>query len=93
MLSAVRRWTLRTLLVVAFVYAGDYLAVRFPGPRNPFGTVSVQPYYAIHLKDKKTEFDFNVPTENHVCVHSLFPHLGYPPCWYASRETQKRIDD
>jgi hypothetical protein len=93
MLSAIRRWTLRALLLVAFVYAGDYLAVRFPGSRSPFGTVSVQPYYAIHLKDKKTEFNFDVPPENKVCVHSLFPHMGYAPCWYASRETQKRIDD
>lgn len=93
MLSAIRRWTLRAILLAAFIYLGDYLGVRFPGSRNPFGAVEVQPYYAIRLKNKKTEFDFDVPTETKVCVHSLFPHLSYPPCWYASRTTQRRIDD
>jgi len=93
MLARLARWTLLTILLVAFVYAGDYLAVRFPGSRNPYGTVNVQPYYAIHLKNKKTEFDFNVPEQTQVCVRSLFPHLGYPPCWYASRQTQPRIDE
>jgi len=93
MLVAMRRWAVRVALLVAVIYLGDYLAVRFPGSRNPFGTVNIQPYYAIHLKNKKTEFDFNVPPQTKVCVHSLFPHLGYPPCWYAARYTQARIDD
>lgn len=93
MLLAVRRWTLRVAVLLAVVYLGDYLAVRFPGSRNPFGTVTIQPYMAIHLKDKKTEFNFDVPPETKVCVHSLFPHMGYSPCWYASRQTQQRIDD
>jgi hypothetical protein len=89
----VGRWLLLAILLIGFVFLGDYLAVRFPGSRNPFGSVNVQPYYAIHLKNKKTEFDFNVPPETQVCVHSLFPHLGYPPCWYASKQTQQRIDE
>ncbi len=93
MLLAIRRWTVRLLLLASVTWLGDYLSVRFPGSRMPFGTVDVQPYYAIHLKNKKTEFDFDVPTQTQVCVRSLFPHMGYPPCWYASRQTQKRIDD
>lgn len=93
MLSHLARWTFISVLLILFVYVGDYLAVRFPGSRNPYGTVNVQPYYAIHLKNKKTEFDFNVPPQTQVCVRSLFPHLGYPPCWYASRQTQQRIDE
>jgi hypothetical protein len=87
------RWLLWAILLMLVVYLGDYLAVRFPGSRNPFGSVNVQPYYAIHLKNKKTEFDFNVPEQTQVCVHSMFPHLGYPPCWYASKQTQQRIDE
>lgn len=93
MLARIGRWTFLATLLIAFVYLGDYLAVRFPGSRSPFGSVNVQPYYAIHLKNKKTEFDFNVPPQTEVCVRSLFPHLGYPPCWYAMRQTQKRIDE
>ena len=97
MLSRLVRPLLRSTLVVVllagFVFTGDYLAVRFPGSRNPFGTVNVQPYYAIHLRNKKTEFDFDVPPQTQVCVHSIFPHLGYPPCWYAVRLTEPRIDE
>jgi hypothetical protein len=93
MLARIGRWFLLAILLSGVVYLGDYLAVRFPGSRNPFGTVNVQPYYAIHLKNKKTEFDFDVPPQTNVCVRSLFPHLGYPPCWYASRKTSQRIDE
>jgi hypothetical protein len=93
MLARIGRWFLLAILLSGVVYLGDYLAVRFPGSRSPFGTVNVQPYYAIHLKNKKTEFDFDVPPQTNVCVRSLFPHLGYPPCWYASRKTSPRIDE
>jgi len=92
-LARLLRLGLLVLLAAAFIFVGDYLAVRLPGSRNPFGTLTVQPYYAIRLKNKKTEFDFNAPPETRVCVHSLFPHLGYPPCWYAAKQTQPRIDE
>ena len=92
-IARIRRWAFAAVLLVVVVYLGDYLAVRFPGSRNPYGSVTVQPYYAIRLKSKKTEFDFDVSPETKVCVHSLFPHMGDPPCWYASRHTQERIDD
>ena len=93
MLARLGRWFLMAVLLLAVVFLGDYLAVRFPGSRNPFGSVDVQPYYAIHLKNKKTEFDFDVPPQTNVCVRSLFPHLGFPPCWYAARKTSQRIDE
>ena len=81
------------VLLITLVYAGDYVSVRFkiPKGRDPFLTIPVQPYYAIHEKNGKTEFDFAQP-ENQVCVRSLFPHFGYLPCWYAKRHTDKRID-
>jgi hypothetical protein len=80
-------------LLVLVTYAGDYLSVRcrIPKSRDPFATVTVQPYYAIHQKNGKTEYDF-VPPESEVCVRSLFPHFGYSPCWYLKRHTEKRID-
>jgi len=88
----------RTLLIVvalscALLYAGDYASVRYRIPRGrvPLGTVEIQPYYAVPLKDGKTEFMFLKP-ESQICVHSLFPHLGHSPCWYARRKRDKRID-
>jgi hypothetical protein len=80
-------------LLLCVVYAGDYLSVRYkiPKGRDPFSTVTIQPYYAIHEKNGKTEYDFAQP-ENQACVRSLFPHFGYSPCWYLKRHTDKRID-
>jgi hypothetical protein len=80
-------------LLVALAYAGDYLVVRFkiPNGREPFSSVTIQPYYAIHQKNGKTEFDYAQP-QTQVCVQSLFPHFGYDPCWYVKRHTDKRID-
>jgi len=81
------------LLVLCLGYVGDYLSVRYrtlKGP-DPLTTVTIQPYYAIHEKSGKTEYDFAQP-ESQVCVRALFPHLGYSPCWYVNRHTEKRID-
>jgi len=81
------------LILAGAVYAGDFASVRFhiPRRRQLYSVVKVQPYYAVRLKDNKTEFYFLDP-QNEVCVHSLFPHFGHRPCWYVSRHTQKRID-
>ena len=87
----------RILLIIGLslflLYLGDYLSVRYriPKSRSQFGVVKIQRYYAVGLKSGKTEFMFLAP-ENQACVHSLFPHLGYSPCWYLSRRKVKRID-
>jgi hypothetical protein len=77
----------------ALVYAGDYVSVRYhiPKGREPLGTVVVQPYYAVPLKSGKTELIFQQP-QTQTCVNSLFPHLGYSPCWYLRRHRDKRTD-
>jgi hypothetical protein len=81
------------VLFALVTYAVDYLSIRYriPKGRDQFATVTVQPYYAIHQKNGKTEYDF-APPENQTCVRSLFPHFGYSPCWYVKRHTDKRID-
>ena len=83
-----RNALLAVLVSCALLYVGDYTIARFRS--NPTGTVQVQPYYAVPLKDGKTEFIFLDP-QNEVCVHSLFPHLGHRPCWYISRYRNKEI--
>jgi len=74
------------LLVLCLLYAGDSVLAR----RRPLASVSVQRYYAVLEKDRKTEFMFAEP-ENQPCVHSLFPHFGYAPCWYLRRHAVQRI--
>jgi hypothetical protein len=88
---------LRILTIVlaslAIVYLCDDLAVRYriPRSREPLGTVTIQRYDAISEKNNKTEFDFESPVTV-TCVHSLFPHMGYQPCWYLSRHSEQRIN-
>jgi hypothetical protein len=92
-MKAVRVAILGLLVLFGLVFAGDYLVLRYKmsSNRQPFGTVEVQPYYAVPLKDGKTEFIFLKP-ENHTCVNSLFPHVGKRPCWYLRKHRDRRID-
>lgn len=96
--AATLRWlALRILaslaLALAALYILDFLVLRYrvAANRNPYGTVTVQPYYAVPRKDHKTEFMFDDP-QDMTCVHSLFPHFGDSPCWYLNRHPQRRID-
>jgi hypothetical protein len=81
------------VILSALVYAGDYVVLRYrvAKGKQPFGTVSVYSYYAVQEKNHKTEF-LSGSTEDDTCVHSLFPHLGYSPCWYLNRHAEHRID-
>jgi hypothetical protein len=86
--------SLITLVVAAVLtYVGDYVVLRFrvATNRNALGAVTVQPYYAMHLKSGRTEFSFQ-PPHSESCVNSLFPHLGMSPCWYLRKHTDKRTD-
>ena len=91
-----QRTRIRILLVIlalSAVYIADDVWIRFriPPRQQPFGTVTVQRYDAIAEKNGKTEFDFEPPVVQ-TCVRSLFPHMGYAPCWYLSRHAEQRIN-
>jgi hypothetical protein len=93
----IARWLIRValalVLILLVVFVGDSIALRLhiPGNRPQFGTVQVRPYYAVKMKDGKTEFMFDDP-QDETCVNSLFPQLGYRPCWYVAKAKTKRID-
>lgn len=93
MKSAALRTVGALVLLGLVLYAGDYVSVRYRTLKggDPLATVTIQPYYAIHEKNGRTEYDFAQP-QTEVCVRSLFPHFGYTPCWYVNRHTEKRID-
>jgi hypothetical protein len=69
-------------------YCGDYAIAA----SKPLGTVTVQPYYEIHQKNGKTEFDYSMPPETQTCVASLLPHLGVNPCWYVTKHKTRKIE-
>lgn len=83
-----KRILLAPFVVIVVIYLCDAVSVHF---RHSYGTVVVKRYYAIPLKGKKTEY-MGLEPETDTCVNSLFPHSGYPPCWYLSKHNRKEID-
>lgn len=87
------RVLISVVIALAVLYALDYLVLRYrvASNRNPYGTVTVRPYYAVPRKDHKIEYMFDDPHDQ-ACVNSLFPHFGDLPCWYLTRHKEPRID-
>ncbi len=86
--------TLASLLTLTLVaYLADYAAFRYrvAANRQPFGQITVTSYDAVQQKNGRTEFLFNSP-QTQTCVHSLFSHGGFEPCWYLQRHTEQRTD-
>jgi len=85
----IKRILLAFLLVLVATYAGDLLVARLRGA-SALRPVQVQPYYAVPLKNGKTEIIMLDP-ETETCVKSLAPHFGFKPCWYLDGRRQQRI--
>jgi hypothetical protein len=88
------RITLVALIsAIVIVYAGDYVSVRYRMTKNkdgdPFESMKIEPTYGIPHKNGSAEIVIGDPVVE-TCVHSLFPHMGYTPCWYLNR-TSKNI--
>jgi hypothetical protein len=86
--------TILTVVVAAIlVYGLDYAVfrVRAATNRNAYGSVIVNHYDAVLQKNGKTQFIFD-PPQAQTCVHALFPHEGWLPCWYLSRHPDQRTD-
>jgi hypothetical protein len=81
------------VVLLAIVYGVDLCVFRYrlATKRQPFGSVTVEHYDAVLHKDGKSELIFDPPVQQ-TCVHSLFPHVGDPPCWYLSRHAEQRTE-
>jgi hypothetical protein len=70
------------------LYAGDYLVLRYRmavhGPDA--ATSGVPTYYAAPLNNGRLSVYYDQP-QMQTCVRSIFPWLGYEPCWYVKRHT------
>ena len=82
------------LIVVAsaaLLYAGDFAWFEYrvlkPKPNDPFETLTV--HYATDVKGGKVEV-FEEP-QLQTCIHSIFPHRGYRPCWRFNRSGIVRV--
>jgi hypothetical protein len=72
--------------LAALVYAGDFVWFEFrihnAKPNDPLETVTF--FYATGVKGGKVEVFYDQP-QTQICVHSIFPHQGYKPCWRFNR--------
>jgi hypothetical protein len=92
-----RRAPLFIAALAALLYLGDYAAVRlraaYPRLGSAYGSVQMVRLYAIPLKSGSIEYELDArePEVTVRCVRALFPHMGYRPCWYLRRNSQKPI--
>lgn len=88
-----QRLLLITATLLLLVYLADSISVRYriPNGREQFGSVEVQKLLAVPQKDHKIEYIAD-PPQAQQCVHSLFPQLGLPPCWYESRHATQQVN-
>ena len=78
------------IAVLAALYVGDLALARVRG-EGAFGSVRVSVLYAVPEKAARMDFSAG-PPQDVECVHTLFPHFGDAPCWYATRQKSKRVD-
>ena len=86
-------WVLGALLIAAGIaYLADSLYIRHElvGTNSAAAFGNVRFYYATKLKNGKFTIYQDSP-QNEVCVHALFPHYGYKPCWFARRNTVRVV--
>jgi hypothetical protein len=92
-----KRVLISFLVVLVLLYGGDYLYVRVrmlhPKPADPFESIKSLRVLAIPEKNGKTEFEVDAQNSEQTvtCVHSLFPHMGYSPCWYLQPRINQPI--
>ena len=80
------------LAVTAVVYCVDYVVFRVKMARGTgVEMVTIERIYAIPEKNKRTEYT-DAGSVDMQCVHTLFPHMGYGPCWYVKKHTLQQIN-
>ncbi len=92
-----KRALISFVLILGLLYVSDYLSVRIramhPKPADPFESFKTLRVLAIPEKNGKTEYEVDAqnPEQTVTCVHSLFPHYGYSPCWYVKPRINQPI--
>jgi len=85
----IQRMIWGVIAAVVLVFVGDLLWAKhlMANPNMGLGTVMVRHEWDVPRKDGRVEFDID-PPQPETCIHSMFPHFGYAPCWYAVRHTR-----
>ena len=86
------RGVLILLAAVAIAFLGDYASLKLQIPNRPqTKDVQIRQMIAVPQKNGRTEF---IPGDalTQTCSNSLFPQLGYQPCWYVMRHQEQQIN-
>ena len=87
------RGVLGLVAAVLITYLVDAIQVRIRlavgGPAKAYDTVTV--LYAAGLKGSKMEIYASEP-DTETCSRTLFPQMGYSPCWYLREHTMQVLD-
>ena len=93
----VKRTLLLLIAGLALAYAGDSVWFRVRlihrKPADPLESFTGPRILAIPEKGGKTsyEIDQQNPEQTVTCVHSVFPHAGFAPCWYVRPRVSQPI--
>src|ERR1019366_5283059 len=97
-MSSILKWVLITAVVLLLgLFVCDDVSVRLRMKANkqgdPFDVLAFPRVLEIPHKGTKVEYavDAVSPITSQDCVHSLFPHFGYTPCWYVKRKNQSPV--
>ena len=94
MRTQVIRFVYALCMLLALAYGYDYASVhsrvKSQKPGDPFDVVTYPHLLEIPQKGNKVDYELDAqsPMESDPCVHSLFPHYGYTPCWYVQRRSK-----
>lgn len=87
------RGAIGLLAAALLAYVLDAIQVRVllatGGPKKAYDTVTV--LYAAGLKGNKYEIYTDQP-DIETCARTLFPQMGYSPCWYLRKHTMRMLD-
>jgi hypothetical protein len=88
-----KRIATAVVVLVSVYYVGEFISIKYriPASREPLGTVQITKLYAVLQKDGRTSYEAGEP-ETQTCVNSIFPHLGYSPCWYVERHKVQQVN-
>ncbi len=93
----VQRILLAVVAALGLCYVGDYLFLRVrmirPKRADPLESLTATRILAIPEKNGKISYEIDArnPELTVTCVHSLFPHYGYRPCWYLKPRMNRPI--
>ena len=89
---AILKWAaVIALLAVGVFYGAEELRLRRAANASPGSqTETLTFYYSTQLKNGRVQVYYDQP-QTEVCVRALFPHVGHRPCWYARRESVRRV--